>query len=145
MKVLFVCTGNMCRSPAAEKLLELYGAGAGFEARSRGTAVQPYCGMPARVERFLKKAGAGTAHKPALVDEADINWADLILVMENTHAEILADKYPQSMRKTRRLMDLCGPGGGLPDPMGKNDNFFEMTLERIKESVKKLVVGQFGE
>ena len=142
MKILFVCTGNMCRSPAAEKMLELYGAGAGFETRSRGTAAQPYCSMPARVKAFLKRTGAvDTAHKPALVNEADINWADLILVMEEIHAEILADKFPQSMRKTRRFLDHCGTGGDLPDPMGKSDAIFEKVMEQIKEGIKTIIAG----
>ena len=132
----------MCRSPAAEKLLELYGAGSGFETRSRGTATQPYCSMPVRVESFLKRTGViDTAHKPALVNEADIDWADLILVMENIHAEILADKFPQSMRKTRRFLDHCGPGGDLTDPMGKNDEIFEKVMDRIKDGIKTMIAG----
>lgn len=135
MKVLFVCTGNMCRSPAAEKLLALYGAVAGFEARSRGTAAQPYCSMPVQVESFLKKAGAADlAHKPALVAEADIDWADLVLVMEDVHAEILAEKFPQSMRKTRLLT-----GGNLPDPMGKNAEVYADVLAKIQAAVKGLI------
>lgn len=129
----------MCRSPAAEKLLTLYGAAAGFEARSRGTAAQPYCRMPARVESFLKRAGAAdTAHNPALVAEEDVNWADLILVMENPHREILADRFPQSMRKTRLFLDYCGQGGELADPMGKSDAVYEAVLRKIDEAVKKL-------
>ncbi len=132
----------MCRSPAAEKLLGFYGAGSGFETRSRGTAAQPYCSMPARVEAFLKRAGAvDTAHKPALVSEADINWADLILVMEGIHAELLAEKFPQSMRKTRRFLDHCGPGGDLPDPMGKNDEIFDLTMNKIRDGIKKIIAG----
>lgn len=135
MKVLFVCTGNMCRSPAAEKLLALYGAGAGFQARSRGTAAQPYCSMPAQVENFLKKNGVtDLAHKPALAAEADIDWADLVLVMEAAHAEILAEKFPQSMRKTRLLT-----GGDLPDPMGKSDAVYADVLAKLQAAVRGLI------
>ncbi len=140
MKILFVCTGNMCRSPAAGKLLTFYGAAAGFEARSRGTAAQPYCRMPAQVENFLKRAGAADiSHRPALVSEEDIDWADLILVMERVHAEILADKFPQSMRKTKLLLDHCGAGGDLLDPMGRGDEVYEDVLTKIQEAVRKLV------
>jgi protein-tyrosine-phosphatase len=128
----------MCRSPAAEKLLILYGAETGFQARSRGTAAQPYCSMSAPVESFLKRAGvADTAHKPALVEEADINWADLILVMEGAHAAILADKFPQSMRKTRLLT-----GKDLHDPMGKSNAVYEEVMEQIKKAVKELIRGK---
>ncbi len=130
----------MCRSPAAEKLLAHYGAAAGFTARSRGTAAQPYCKMPRQVKDFLAGRGVGDLeHKPALVAEADIDWADLILVMEGVHAELLADKFPQSMRKTRLLLEHCGPGGDLKDPMGKSDAVYVEVLKQIDESVKLLV------
>lgn len=134
MKILFVCTGNICRSPAAEKLLALYGAAAGFEARSRGTAVQTGLRMPAQVTTFLERAGiTDTAHKPAQLAEEDIDWADLVLVMERVHAEILAEKFPQSMRKTRLLAD-----GDLQDPMGKSTAAYEAALAKIQEAVKAL-------
>ncbi|MDD5208184.1 MAG: hypothetical protein PHV36_02240 [Elusimicrobiales bacterium] len=140
MKVLFICTGNMCRSPAAEKLLALYGGAAGFETRSRGTAAQPYCKMPRQITEFLTKQGVSSLeHKPALAGEADIDWADLILVMEGMHRDILADKFPQSMRKTQLFLDYVGESGDLRDPMGKSDKVFEEVLQQIQEAIKKIV------
>lgn len=130
----------MCRSPAAEKLLRHYGAGKGFEALSRGTGVQPYCGLHKKVAAFLKSEGiTDLDHKAALVSEPDVDWADLILVMEEAHREILADMFPQSMRKTHLLLDHCGAGGELEDPMGKDDNAFKEVLGTIREAVRKLV------
>ena len=130
----------MCRSPAAEKLLAHYGGTAGFEARSRGTAAQPYCRMPRQVTDFLARQGvADLAHKPALAAEADIDWADLVLVMEGVHRDILADKFPQSMRKTKLLLEYCGGNGDLRDPMGKGDEVFEEVLGQINDGVKKII------
>ncbi len=130
----------MCRSPAAEKLLALYGGAAGFEARSRGTAAQPYCKMPRQITEFLARQGVTSLeHKPALAGEADIDWADLILVMEGVHRDILADKFPQSMRKTQLFLDYCGAGGDLRDPMGKSDKVFEEVLSQIDDCVKKII------
>jgi len=130
----------MCRSPAAEKLLAHYGGAKGFEARSRGTAAQPYCKMPRQVTGFLARQGVtDLAHKPALAAEADIDWADLVLVMEGVHRDILADKFPQSMRKTQLLLDYCGGAGDLRDPMGKGDEVFEEVLGQINDGVKKII------
>src|SRR3989339_298624 len=141
MKVLFVCTGNMCRSPAAEKML-LHAGGAGFEARSRGTAAQAYCKMPRQISAFLNRMGiTDTAHTPTLITETDINWADLILVMETCHFEHLADKFPQSLRKMHLFLDYCNglSGADLRDPMGKNDKAFEEVLTEIRGAVEQLV------
>lgn len=140
MKVLFICTGNMCRSPAAEKLLAHYGGVKGFVVRSRGTAAQPYCRMPRQIVDFLKRQGlTDLAHKPAFVVEEDIDWADLVLVMEEEHRDILAERFPQSMRKTQLLLDYAGDGGGLSDPMGKSDKVFEEVLLQVVEAVKKII------
>lgn len=139
MKVLFICTGNMCRSPAAEKLLGHYGAAAGFEARSRGTGVQPHFGLHKKMAALLKADGvADLAHKASLVTEPDVDWADLILVMEEAHADALAELFPQSMRKTRLLLDY-GPGGDLQDPMGKDDKVFKQVYEALKAAVLALI------
>ena len=82
---------------------------------------------------------ANLEHKPALAAEADIDWADLVLVMEGVHRDILADKFPQSMRKTQLLLDYCGESGDLRDPMGKSDKVFEEVLQQIEEAIKKII------
>lgn len=140
MKVLFICTGNMCRSPAAELLLRHYGAAAGFQARSRGTGVQPHFGLHKKMAALLKADGvADLAHKGSLVTEPDVDWADLILVMEEGHADALAEQFPQSMRKTQRLLDYAGPGGDLEDPIGKDDKVFGQVYGAIKAAVLALI------
>ncbi|HOI41315.1 MAG TPA: hypothetical protein PK523_00085 [Elusimicrobiales bacterium] len=140
MKVLFVCTGNMCRSPAAEKLLLHYGAGRGFEARSRGTAAQPYSAMTEAVAEFLADEGVrGLSHKPALVRGEDIDWADLVVVMEEAHRELLAEHFPQSVRKTKKIMEFLGEDGDLEDPMGKDGEVYAAVMGRIKEAVGRII------
>lgn len=136
MKALFICTGNMCRSPAAEALLAHYGAAAGWQARSRGMAVQPYCGLHNKVAAWLKAEGVtDLEHKASLVGEPDVDWADIIVVMEEAQLDALAEKFPQSMRKTRRLLG----DADLEDPIGKSDKVFAEVLGKIKEAVKKLI------
>jgi protein-tyrosine phosphatase len=141
MKALFVCTGNLCRSPAAEKML-LHSGGGRFPARSRGTAAQAYTSMPRQVSAFLEGMGiTDIAHKPALISEADIEWAEIILVMENHHLEALADRFPQSSRKTKLFLDYCTGSSGreLSDPMGKNDRTFNKVLTEIQKAIELLV------
>jgi protein-tyrosine phosphatase len=135
MKVLFICTGNMCRSPAAELLLRHYGA-AGFEARSRGLGVQPHYGLHPKMAALLKEEGvADLAHKASLVTEPDVDWADLIIAMEEGQLDALGELFPQSLRKSRLLIE----GEDLEDPIHKNEAKFRAVFEKIKAAVKKLI------
>ncbi|HAU89971.1 MAG TPA: low molecular weight protein arginine phosphatase [Elusimicrobia bacterium] len=136
MKVLFVCTGNMCRSPAAEKLLRHYGAGRGFEARSRGLGVQPHYGLHRKMAALLKEEGvANLEHKASLVTEPDVDWADLVVAMEEGQLDALGELFPQSLRKSRLLLD----GEDLEDPIHQDDAKFRAVFEKIKAAVKKLI------
>jgi len=78
LKVLFVCTGNIDRSPTAEDLLKDMG---GFEVRSAGTM-----------------AGARRQVKPD-----DLAWADSVFVMEEHHRESLLRLDPGVAGKTHVL------------------------------------------
>jgi protein-tyrosine-phosphatase len=142
MKVLFVCTGNMCRSPAAEKLLLHYGGGKGFEARSRGTAAQPYSAMTDAVAEFLAAEGVkNLRHKPALVRDEDIDWADLVIVMEEAHRETLAGHFPQSIKKMKKILEFLGSNGDLRDPMGGDDKLYAEAMGKISQAVQRLIEG----
>ncbi|OGR69926.1 MAG: hypothetical protein A2089_11270 [Elusimicrobia bacterium GWD2_63_28] len=126
----------MCRSPAAEKLLTHYGTAKGFEARSRGTGVQPGFGLHKKIAALLKADGiTALEHHGSLVMEPDVDWADLIIVMEEGHRDALADMFPQSMRKTQLLLE----DKDLEDPMGKDEKVFKAVYEIIKAAVKKMV------
>jgi protein-tyrosine phosphatase len=130
----------MCRSPAAEKLLLHYGSGKGFEARSRGTAAQPYSAMTEAVAEFLAGEGVrNLSHKPALVRNEDIDWADLVVVMEEAHREALSEHFPQSIRKTRKLLEFLADDGDLQDPMGKGPEVYAEVMGKIKEAVVKII------
>jgi protein-tyrosine-phosphatase len=55
--------------------------------------------------------------------------------MEEAHREVLADMFPQSMRKTQLLLE----DKDLEDPMGKEDRVFKEVFGKIREAVKRLV------
>lgn len=78
MKFLFVCTGNISRSPAAEEVLQQMTTGA-HETRSAG--ISPFCPRPLRGE--------------------DIRWADIIAVMEEDHRTFILERWPEAGPKLR--------------------------------------------
>jgi len=113
-----------------------------FETMSRGTAAQAYTKMPPPVQAFLTGMGiADTRHTPTLVSEEDINWADLVLVMENAHFEDLSDRFPQSLLKMHLFLDYCTGSEGKEqrDPMGGSVEVFNEILGEIRGAVEQFI------
>ncbi|HET7875686.1 MAG TPA: phosphotyrosine protein phosphatase [Methylomirabilota bacterium] len=80
MRLLFVCTGNVVRSPAAEVVMRQIGQGA-HETRSAG--ISPFCLRP--------------------VSGEDVRWADVVAVMEDDHGAFIAERWPKAAPKIRVL------------------------------------------
>jgi len=97
MKILFICSGNICRSPMAAELLRARARGAGMEdlvVDSAGTLGIE--GEPASRETIAAAREIGldvTSHRSKGVTEAGVRGADLVLVMERQHLDDLARRF----------------------------------------------------
>ncbi len=142
-RVLFVCTGNVCRSAIAEHLLRELAKrrGVPVEVASRGTAAESYFEMPEPVVRLLREQGVPPfRHRPRLLTRDDLRWADLVLVMEEEHQRLACERFPEFSRKVRLLHEEAGlSGGGVRDPMGASDDAFETCVARIRRAVEELL------
>jgi protein-tyrosine-phosphatase len=118
--ILFVCTGNTCRSPIAVALLRHMLAKEGIEGIeifSRG--VSAGCGWPMTKEAVetLKAVGVeAPPHHSERLEKKDIEKADWIFVMTEAHRQTIASLYPDAKAKTRLLgsSDIADPLGGSP-------------------------------
>ncbi|WP_173918569.1 low molecular weight protein arginine phosphatase [Halobacillus sp. Marseille-Q1614] len=93
MNILFVCTGNTCRSPMAEALMKAKEHDA--EIKSAGIfagANQPIATNAAEV---LKELGLTFDNTSTQVDEELLEWADVVLSMTESHKQTLALQYPE--------------------------------------------------
>ncbi len=128
MKILFVCTGNTCRSPLAEVLSP------GREVRSRGLAA--YEGEGASPYAVAAAAELGfdlSGHKARLVSEEDMLWADAVYAMTQDHAAALRSFFPEHADKVKTL-----PGGDLPDPIGGELAEYRACAARLREDIRAL-------
>ena len=143
--ILFVCTGNTCRSPLAagflKKLLERNSL-CEMEIGSAGLTALP--GSPASFHSLrvaLENSVSLEEHQARLVTPELIDNAGLIVVMEPGHRQQLLDRYPQTSGKILLLRHFARYGSrerGIHDPYGLNLEAYRFCFEDIKECVESL-------
>lgn len=108
MNILFVCTGNTCRSPMAEAMLRKLAKEASFdmEVRSAGVAAMKGASISKHAVTALQDHNidvAGAASTPLTIRE--VEWADLILTMTGGHKQHILQLYPQVVERTYTLKE----------------------------------------
>ena len=146
--VLFVCTGNICRSPTAEFVLRHKVAAAGLQDRvhiaSAGTH-DYHVGNPAddRSREHARLRGYDLSpHRARQVQALDFGRFDLILGLDAGHMELLEEDCPPGQRhKLRRLMEFAPAGlpGDVADPYYGGREGFETVLDHIEAACDGLL------
>jgi len=148
MRVLFVCLGNICRSPSAEAVLREIAAREAPELRievdSAGTAGY-HIGSPPdeRSQEAARRRGYDmTALRARVIEPADFERFDLILAMDEANYSVLRRRSPPAYRDRIRLfLDFapdCGMGE-VPDPYYGGPAGFEHVLDLVEEASRGLI------
>ncbi|MDT0165793.1 low molecular weight phosphatase family protein [Actinotalea sp. AC32] len=115
-RVLAVCTGNICRSPAVERLLaHRLGAGSsGVEVASAGVGAVVGATIAPGMTPHLARLGVPTDGFAARqVAERDLASADLVLTMTRAHRTRVVELVPGAVRRTFTLRELARIVAGL--------------------------------
>lgn len=146
-KILFVCWGNICRSPMAEQVARAAAAEQGVAADfdSAGTSTEEL-GNPIdpRAARTLRDHGYQPGdHVAHQVDRGEIEDADLVVAMEDVHLRRMESMTGGSLPATVRLLSdfdpAAEPGSGVPDPWYGGQDGFEDTLAAIEAAMPGLL------
>lgn len=136
-RILFVCLGNVCRSPFAAALA----GDRGFSSDSVGF-IGPGRHPPAEAIDAARRMGIDHAdHVSREIDEEAVRGADLVVVFDRFNLRRVRSAYPDARRKTVWLGDLDPVWSGkraVVDPWGRDPAFFDATFERIERCVDEL-------
>lgn len=146
MKVLFVCLGNICRSPLAEALFvhktRMLGIADRFEADSCGTSnYNVGDGPDHRTVQNARRNGIEVKHIARQWTGEDAMYYDRILVMDaRNHDHILSVSDPALHGKVWMMRHFDPEGkGDVPDPYWGKEEDFQEVFEILNRSVARLV------
>lgn len=148
ISVLFVCTGNICRSPTAEVVLRHKVAEAGLQDRVRIASAGTHdyhVGSPAdeRSSEHAQQRGYDLSrHRARQVHPLDFERFDLILALDRGHLDLLADDCPPHLRHKVRLLMEFAPAGhpeDVADPYYGGRQGFETVLDHIEAASEGLL------
>jgi protein-tyrosine phosphatase len=135
MKVLFVCTGNICRSPTAAgvfaQLVKLAGLGDRIEVESAGTHDYHVGSAPdLRAQDHARRRGYDlSALRARQVRKRDFSDFDLIVAMDRGHFDILEKNCPPELRGRLRMLIR---GRDIPDPYYGGPEGFDRVLDLVE-------------
>jgi protein-tyrosine phosphatase len=144
MHITFICTGNICRSPMAEKIFAAHIERAGLADQVRVTSAGTgswHVGDAAdrRTVRVLREHGYPTDHVAAVVDD-DHRDADLVIALDTGHERELAQQgVPSDRRRLLRSFDPDADGPDVADPYYGDDAGFDTVREQIEAAVPGLL------
>lgn len=140
MRILFVCSGNTCRSPMAAAVAPVIGKRLGIPVEARSAGLFAIAGLP------LSDEAAATLrdhqitppdHRSRPVGEEDLWWADRIVAMTGDHAEALRARFPEIATKVENLSEWAGET--ISDPVGRGQQAYETAFARIERGITRLL------
>lgn len=143
MEILFVCTGNTCRSCMVEAIFNSICIRENIASHSvsAGICVVPFSKISSNSLMIIrKKIDENYTNRSAIqLDMESIKDSDLVLTMTQEIKKTLQYNFPSSKGKIYTLNEYVGINSDFPDPFGGDYSVYLKTFEKLRESVLILI------
>jgi len=139
--ILFVCTGNLCRSPTAEGLLhaQLVREGLADRVRVKSAGTHGIVGSPASAYAIsaLRHMGIDIGeHRARALTQSDIDDADLVLAMTHGHISFLERHFRRTNGKLYLLSEMVGEDFDIADPYGGTEQEYAQCANQLADLIE---------
>ena len=143
-RVLFVCTGNVCRSPMAEGFLRhmAEGADAAVEVGSAGLGAMEDMAPSSHSVTAMREEGIDIgAQRSRMLTPEMVEDHTHIFGLGSGHVEAIRSYFPEAAEKTFLLREFVSNGLDLevPDPIGGDLDEYRLTRNLIKEAMPSIL------
>ena len=141
MKILFICTGNTCRSCMAETIFNQVCNMDGVESFSAGVSILPGSYISENASKLLiDRLGCDISKRVAVqLERKLIDDADLILTMSNSVKQHAISYFQVPQNITYTLNEYVDVVGEVSDPYGGNLSIYEKTYEQLEYLINLLI------
>ncbi|KEI00315.1 low molecular weight protein arginine phosphatase [Clostridium botulinum] len=141
MEILFVCTGNTCRSCMAEVIFNEMSDIENIKAYSAGISIVSGSKTSKNAVQLVKdnfNLDISNRFAQQLLP-GDIKKSNLILTMTEYMAEVLKDTFPKEKQKIFSLNSFVNISKDVSDPFGGNVEMYQRTFYSLKKSIELLI------
>jgi protein arginine phosphatase len=139
MNIYLLCTGNTCRSPMAEAILRSKNI-ENLSVQSAGIHAQDGFPIADNAKTLIEEADMPYTNQSRTLSREDVEWADYILTMTESHKNVLLQLFPENREKIYTLKGFLSPSTNedVHDPYGGNLETYRETFKELTQLMDQL-------